>query len=423
MQDQIYSIIDELKSGKYPEDKLSTVLKDLGSLSDEMEMETLFILGDALVQSGAIEEAETVFQHLHSHVEHDDEVLAYLIDIYIADGKLDEALSLINQAPKTKTVLMLKAEIFQQLNMNDVSIRLIHEAKALEDEPILDYALAEIHYQDGDFQEALLYYQSLLNQNINEMNGVNFDLRAAELYMNQIELEEAKSHFDKVDEKFYSNDDFYRKALLEYQLQAYETAKNLLNKVIDNEPYYINAYILLMNVHETEHDLDAAKSLLEQYLSQDDTNPLVYFHLGRLNYRLGASDNAIDAFKHAIALDQDYDDAYLMLFETLLKTDRTDEIGSLEGSLDTHALSGESLYLLAKIEQVNENDPSALKYYQDAAKLIGESLEFYTDYYEYLTEISHPSKIEVLDKLIALDPTNADWQFERERLEGEEDQL
>ena len=423
MQDQIYSIIDDLKSGKYPEDKLSSVLGNLDGLNDDMELETLFILGDALTQAGFIKEAEAVFHHLHSHVDHDDEVLAYLTDIYIADGRLDEALSLINEAPKTKTVLMLKAEIFQQLNMNDVSIRLIHEAKVIEDEPILDYALAEIHYQDGDFQEALRYYHALLSQDIDELNGVNFNLRAAELYMNQIELEEAKVHFDKVDEKYYSNDDFYRKALLEYQLQSYESAKNLLNKVIDNEPYYINAYILLMNVHETEHELDAAKALLEQYLNQDVTNPLIYFHLGRVNYRIGDSESSIDAFKQAIDLDQDYDDAYLMLFETLLKTERTDEVHLLVENLDTHALSGESLYLLARIEQENENDSSALKYYQDAAKLIGESLEFYTHYYEYLSEISHPSKSDILDKLIELDPSNEDWQFEKERLEGEEDQL
>src|SRR5699024_3133955 len=140
------------------------------------------------------------------------------------------------------------------------------------DEPILDYALAEIHYQDVDFQEAQSYYGALLEAGIDELNGVNFTLRAAELHMNQFELAKAKEHYDKVDEKFYANDDFYRNALREYQLQSYETAKNLLNKVIDNDPYYINAYILLMNVHETEHDLTAAKTLLEKYLEQDETN-------------------------------------------------------------------------------------------------------------------------------------------------------
>ncbi|KKK35593.1 hypothetical protein WN59_01825 [Salinicoccus sediminis] len=423
MQDQIYSIIDELKAGKFPENEVNSLLANLEGLDDDMELESLFILGDTLMQAGAVSEAETIFQHLHKNTGHDDEVLAYLTDIYITDGRLDEALSLINEAPKTKTVLMLKAEIFQQLNMNDVSIRLIHEAKEMGDEPTLDYALAEIHYQDGDFQEALRYYGALLDEGIDELNGVNFNLRAAELHMNQIELEEAKEHFDRVDEKLYSNDDFYRKALMEYQLQSYETAKNLLNKVIENEPYYINAYILLMNVHETEHDLTAAKTLLEKYLGQDDTNPLIYFHLGRINFRLGDTDSAIESFRQAIALDQDYDDAYLMLFETLLKSERTDEIASFESGLDIHALSGESLYLLARIHQENEEDDAALKYYQDARELIGESVEFYKDYYEYLTEISHPLKSEILDKLMELDPANADWQFEKERLEGEEDQL
>ncbi|WP_020008337.1 tetratricopeptide repeat protein [Salinicoccus albus] len=423
MQEQIYSVIDDLKSGKYPEEDLNQLLNSIRQLTDEESMESLFTLGDALVQAGAMEEAETIFMHIYNQMDHDDEVIAYMTDIYIADGKLDDALNLINQAPKTKTVLMSKAEIFQQLNMNDVSIRLINEAKEIEDEPVLDFALAEIYYQDGDFESALRYYRPLIDQNFEDLNGVNLNLRLAELYMNQIELEESRAYFEKVDEKQYSNDDFYRKALVEYQLESYESAKNLLDKVIENEPYYINAYILLMNVHETEHELDAAISTLENYLAEDDTNPLIFFHIGRLNFRSKNSDKAIEAFKKSISLDQDYDDAYLMLFETLLQTERTDEIAELYPNLDTHALSGESLYLLAKIEQENENDDNALKFYQDAEKLIGESLEFYTDYYKYLTEIGHSQKSPVLDKLIQLDPNNIEWQFERERLENEEDQL
>ena len=167
-------------------------------------------------------------------------------------------------------------------------------------------------------------------------------------------------YFDAADEKYYSNDDYYRKALMEYQLQSYESAKNLLAQVIENEPYYVNAYILLMNVHETEHNLDAAIELLEDYIKEDDTEPLFFFHLGRLHFRNGEEGRALENFNRAISLDQDYDDAYLMLFETLLKTGRTSEVGTYTSGLDIHALSGESLYLLAKIQQENENDEDAL---------------------------------------------------------------
>ncbi|WP_342387032.1 tetratricopeptide repeat protein [Salinicoccus bachuensis] len=423
MQDQIYEIIDQLKKGEYPEKKLETVLGNIGQLVDEMDLEALFILGDTLVASGLHKPAETIFSHLYSHTGHDDEVLSYLVDILITDGRLDEALSLVNEAEKTPPVLMLKAEIFQQLNMSDVAVRSLLEAKALSDDPILDFALAEIYYEDGEFPDAIRHYEILISNGIQEVNGVELNLRLAELHMNQLDLENAQTYFDAADEKYYSNDDYYRKALLEYQLQSYESAKNLLARVIENEPYYINAYILLMNVHETEHDLDAAIELLEEYIREDDTEPLFFFHLGRLHFRNGEEGRALESFDRAISLDQDYDDAYLMLFETLLKTGRTSEIGEFTSRLDTHALSGESLYLLAKIQQENENDENALSLYQEASKLIGDSIEFHTDYYEYLTEIRHPSRKDVLEKLITLEPDNIDWQFEKERLDDEYDQI
>ncbi|MFB9859878.1 tetratricopeptide repeat protein [Salinicoccus siamensis] len=423
MQNQIYEVVDLLRKGEHPESKLNEVLAEVPRLTEEEDLEALFILGDALMSLGLHKEGETVFTHLNAHVGHDDEVLSYLIDIMITDGRLDEALSLVNSAEKTPAILILKAEIFQQLNMNDVAVKSLHEAKMLSDDPILDFGLAEIHYQDGQFPEAIRFYEMLTANDINEVNGIELNLRLAELHMNQLELESAKDYFEAVDESKYTNDDLYRKALLNYQLQSYESAKQLLGKVIENEPYFVNSYILLMNIYETEHDLEAAKDLLKRYILEDDTDALFFFHLGRLHFRSGESDEAITNFSRAIALDEDYDDAYLMLFETLLKSSRTDEIGAYTSNLDIHALSGESLYLLAKIQQENENDDDALSLYQEAAMLIGDSVEFYTDYYGYLTEIRHPSRMEVLDKLRLIEPDNVEWQFEKERLDDEYDEI
>ncbi|MFC3418197.1 tetratricopeptide repeat protein [Salinicoccus hispanicus] len=422
MQDQIYEIIDQLRKGEYPENKLNEVVGNIDQLVDEMDLEALFILGDTLVASGLHKEAESIFVHLNSQTSHDDEVLSYLVDILITDGRLDEALSHVNEAENTPAVLLLKAEIFQQLNMSDVAIRSLLEAKALSDDPILDFALAEIYYQEGEFPDAVRHYEALIAAGFEEINGIELNLRLAELHMHQLDLENAGRYFEMADEKFFTNDDYYRKALLEYQLQSYEAAKNLLNQVIENEPYYVNAYILLMNVHETEHELVPAIELIESYIRQDDTEPLFFFHLGRLYFRNGETDKAINNFSKAIAIDQDYDDAYLMLFETLLKSGRTEEAPQFTEKLDTHALSGESLYLLAKIEQENENDGTALVLYQDASKLIGESIEFYTDYYKYLNEIRHPDRKDILDRLIILEPDNIDWQFEKERYDEEHDQ-
>ncbi|HIV81602.1 MAG TPA: hypothetical protein H9994_02735, partial [Candidatus Salinicoccus merdavium] len=133
-------------------------------------------------------------------------------------------------------------------------------------------------------------------------------------------------------------------------------------------------------------------------------------------------EEALQYFEKAIKIDQDYDDAYLMLFETLLKLDATEDIEDYIDDFDFHALSGESLYLLAKIYTINEDDEKAMKYYKEASPLIGDSLEFYEDYFYYLSEIRHPLRRDILDKLAELDPGNMKWQDEKERLTDEDEE-
>lgn len=423
MQEMIYQATDSLNKGEYPEEKLNAIVHNLSEVKDAGDMEALFIMGDALVSGGLHDYAEKVYLHLYHNTDHDDEVIAYLTDLMITDNRLDEALSLINSSKRTPVVLMLKAEIFQQLNMNDIALKSLFDAKSMTEDPIIDFAIAELYFHDGDLSEANRHYQLLINQGIEQVNQIDINLRLAEINMNLLNLEEARECFASAREDSFSNDDWYREALLEYQLQEYDKAIKLLEKVLDNEPYYMNAYILLMNIYETQHDLQGAVGIMEKYLTENDSNPLAYFHLGRLHFRTNQPENALEYFKKAIKLDQDYDDAYLMLFETLLKMDAAEEIDEHLDEFDHHALSGESLYLLAKIYAENEDDEKAMNYYREAAGLIGESLEFYEDYYYYLSEIRDPLRKEILEKLLEMDPSNIKWQDEKERLMDEDSEL
>src|SRR5699024_1543214 len=307
-----------------------------------------------------------IFLHLNNNVDHDDYVISYIVESYISEGRLDDALELINQSPTTPTVLLLKSEIFQQMNLNDVALKLLFEAKDLSDDLILDFAIAELYYSMGELEEATRYYESVINQGVDEVNGIMLGLRMADINVNRLNFDDARAYFDSVEEERYSNEDYYKKALLEYNLKDYDAAKVLMEKVIDNEPYFINAHNLLMNIYETEHNLDDAIQTLQTYLRENDINSLIYFHLGRLYFRMNQAETAIKNFSIATELDEDYDDAYLMLFESILKTGDTSTIDDYVKHLDINALSGESIYLLAKIESENENDDNALKYYKDA---------------------------------------------------------
>src|SRR5699024_2389722 len=165
----------------------------------------------------------------------------------------------------------LKAEIFQQLNMNDIAVKSLFDAKELTDDPIIDFAIAELYFHDGDLTEANRHYQLMLNQEIGQVNQVDINLRLAEINMNLLNLEETHAYLKAAEDENFTNDDWYRQALLEYQVQEYDNAIVLLKKVLDNEPYYMNAYILLMNIHETQHELPKA---IEVMRSEEHTSEL-----------------------------------------------------------------------------------------------------------------------------------------------------
>lgn len=423
MQEEILLIIDKLRQGTYPEEDLNYILNSLEQFHSDESLEALFLLGDALQNAGLDYQARQVFLHLNDNVDHDDYVISYLVDSYINEARLDDALTLINNSPETPTVLMLKSEIFQQMNLNDVAVRLLFEAKTMTDDIIIDFAIAELYYTLGDLEEAIRFYETVLNEGLEEVNGIIISLRLADINLNLLNFDDARAYFDNVPDESYGNEDFYKEALLEYNLKEYNRAKTLLDKVIDNEPYFINAYILQMNIYETEHNLDEALETLLRYLRENDKNALIYFHIGRLYFRQNKPEEAIENFSFATSLDEDYDDAYLMLFESILKTGETETVDEYVKHLDINALSGESIYLLAKIEAENENDEKAFKYYEDAEALIGDSAEFYADFYYYLVEINHPKKKEILEKLIKLEPDNLEWQLDYERIAGEEDEL
>ena len=142
MHEEILQIIDKLRQGTYPEADLNNILNSLDQFHTDESLEALFVLGDALQNAGLDYQARQIFLHLNNNVDHDDYVISYIVESYISEGRLDDALELINQSPTTPTVLLLKSEIFQQMNLNDVALKLLFEAKDLSDDLILDFAIA-----------------------------------------------------------------------------------------------------------------------------------------------------------------------------------------------------------------------------------------------------------------------------------------
>ena len=423
MNESILKLIDELKRGQYDIEKIESFTETLRDYTEESDLELLFVLGDMLMQLGDTIHALNIFEYLYSVVGHDDNLLSYIVEIYIVDNRLDDALLLINDAEKTPTVLMLKSEIFQQMNLNDVALKALYEARELSEDMIIDFAIAELLYYIGDINDAIRFYQNVLEHDVDKVNNINIHQRLADIYVNQMDFEDALSHLNQVDESEYTNDDFYLKSIIYYYLERYEEAEKTLMKVVSNEPYYTNAYVLLMKVYEENYEYDKAYQLLEDYVVLDKENANIFYNLGRLAIRLGKVDKANESFRKATALDETYDDAYRILFQNLLTDDTPEDIEHYLPHIDTDNLTPQSLHLLANIEALNENDEEASKYYETAYSYLSDDIDFLYDYYQYLLEIRNPKYLDVLNKLIKLDSNNTDLALELERLRGEEDEF
>lgn len=419
MSNTIEKAIDKIRAGNYDSQSIENVLENLTKYNEEDE-ELLFVLGDLLDSIGEKDAALKIFNHLYNTNNYDDNLLAYLIDIHITNGNIDDALLLLNEAKETPTSLLLKAEVFQQMHLNDVALKNLLKAKKLTDDIVIDFAIAELYFYEGNLLEATYYYKNVLKE-LDSVNNINVNLRLANIYTNLMESETALKFFNEVDSSEFDNEDYFSKGLVHFQLEQYKEAEKMLMTVIENEPYFINAYILLMKIKEKEYAFTEAIQYLKDYSVLNDLNPLIYYHIGRLNLKLGQVEDAKEYFSKATHLDSEYEDALLMLFESILESDTTEEIDQYTKHLDVKEMSPDALHLLGTIEARNENDEKAKLYYGEAEKFLKDNTEFLSDYYYYLTEIRDDKRVDVLNKLIKLEPNNSDWQLELEYIRGEED--
>lgn len=69
---------------------------------------------------------------------------------------------------------MLEADLYQQINMTEVAIDKLTEARELEpNDPIIHFALAELLYFDGQYLRATREYEVVLDTGEYEINGIN----------------------------------------------------------------------------------------------------------------------------------------------------------------------------------------------------------------------------------------------------------
>lgn len=412
--EDIYKLIDDINLQKL--DNLDSRVNDaLASNNDD----ALFILGETLYNFGLTPQGLEVFRTLYHKYPDESELLIYFIEGLMSENQTDEALEYLSQVAISTEKLMLEADLYQQINMTEVAIDKLIEARELEpNDPIIHFALAEMLYFDGQYLRATREYEVVLDTGEYEVNGINLFARMADCALQSGNYSDAINLYDEIDEDEMTSEDFFKKAIAyeknDITHEAIKITKNLLSK----DPDFIQGYFYLQSLYENEKNFPDAIETGKVGLRLNQFYKELMVSTGSLEIEHGDANEGVELLKQALEVDNAYHEPLLILSDLFRNEEDYEAIIALLSYVDEDDLDPVFMWHLAHAFGQEERDKEAQHFFELAYPTMKTQSAFLSDYYYYLIEIGYKEKAQtILQQLIKMDPSNETWQEEANRLD------
>lgn len=412
--EDIYKLIDDINLQKL--DNLDSRVNDaLTSNNDD----ALFILGETLYNFGLTYQGLEVFRTLYHKYPDESELLIYFIEGLMSENQTDEALEYLSQVAISTEKLMLEADLYQQINMTEVAIDKLIEARELEpNDPIIHFALAEMLYFDGQYLRATREYEVVLDTGEYEVNGINLFARMADCALQSGNYSDAINLYDEINEDEMTSEDFFKKAIAyeknDITHEAIKITKNLLSK----DPDFIQGYFYLQSLYENEKNYPDAIETGKEGLRLNQFYKELMVSTGSLEIEHGDANEGVELLKQALEVDNAYHEPLLILSDLFRNEEDYEAIIALLSYVDEDDLDPVFMWHLAHAFGQEERDKEAQHFFELAYPTMKTQSAFLSDYYYYLIEIGYKEKAKtILQQLIEMDPSNETWQEEANRLD------
>lgn len=412
--EDIYKLIDDINLQKL--DHLDTRVNDaLNSNNDD----ALFILGETLYNFGLTPQGLEVFRTLYHKYPDESELLIYFIEGLMSENQTDEALEYLSQVAISTEKLMLEADLYQQINMTEVAIDKLLEARELEpNDPIIHFALAELLYFDGQYLRATREYEVVLDTGEYEVNGINLFARMADCALQSGNYSDAINLYDEINEDEMTSEDFFKKAIAyeknDITQEAIKITKNLLSK----DPDFIQGYFYLQSLYENEKNYPDAIETGKEGLRLNQFYKELMVSTGSLEIEHGDANEGVELLKQALEVDNAYHEPLLILSDLFRNEEDYEAIIALLSFVDEDDLDPVFMWHLAHAFGQEERDKEAQHFFELAYPTMKTQSAFLSDYYYYLIEIGNKEKaMTLLQQLLEMDPSNETWQEEANRLD------
>lgn len=183
-----------------------------------------------------------------------------------------------------------------------------------------DFSSAEAHaaegrrlYDNGQYEEALPAFDCAIEMTSDYAYAYNMRGNVY-YYLNDM----ARAIDDYTLALEYYDDDlkyigYFNRGNALTEIGDYESAEADLNRAVELNPEYVNAYNGLGIIYYDQGDYDTAETYFNQALEQpaDVTQKYPYYNLALIHDQRGDLQQALEAITGAIAVDENYDSAYL----------------------------------------------------------------------------------------------------------------
>lgn len=361
--------------------------------------EQLYHLADDLYHLGFLEETQMIYKQLLALYPEDDELKIGLAEIAIEANEIDSAMDWLLDIPEESETfpqaLLVLADLYQVQGLYEVSEQKLLKAKdILPDEPVIQFALAELHFSMGKYAQAIRAYEELMIQGYDEFTGVNLANRCGSAYSALGDLDQAVEYLEQSVEENETVNGLFELGVTYMQQKEFKRANEMFFKLKDLDPSYTSVYPNLAQSLEEENQLEKAAEVIQEGLRMDQYNYELFAIGAEVALKLEQEETAEDYYLEAIALAPENESLQLAYSNLLLKQERIEEtVNLIDQALQNGQSDPQFYWNLAVANEKLEEYDKAEQAFEQAYPAFRQNKDFLKSYIYFLREAGNRTTI------------------------------
>lgn len=383
---------------------------------DSDEPEILASLAENLVGLGFTDLAKEVYRSLIARFPKEDLFKIYLAEILLNDGKDEDALTLLYGVKPDSAAyldsLLVQADYYQSNGLLETAYKkLLEAAKISPDEDVVKFGLAELDYLSGRYEQALSRYQDLLKRH-KTFSEVNLNDRLFQTLAKLGRYEEASRVISQNGNEILDIDSKYQAALVMLAVHKDEQAIKYLNEVIDQSPDYVNAYRLLVDAYEQQHNNEQELRSAQAGIAYNELDPVLYKKGAQAALRMNDFKTAEELLQKGIKFLPENIALRIQLSNLYVKENKDEENIALFKQLDDEDLEPQVHWNLAISYQNLDQSAKAKSEFLLAYPEFKDNNAFLKQMIRFFNTEPNAKEIvkELLEKYLKLEPEDTEMQ-------------